>query len=274
MISEIGRYKIQEQIGSGVMGETYRARDMQHGRLVAIRVLPPAIANDRAKRTLLLADAQAAAGLSHPSIVTPIEIGDEPDRLFLVFDFIPGETLEKTIAGRPMDTRQAIDLAAEIADALGEGHAEGVPHGDLTTSHVIVTPTGHAKLLNHGFSSWTRNQPVKSDDAGDMIALGGLMFEMLTGKATTSPSPRVTLANPLVPVELDPIVQKAFSKDPDLRYGSGSTLAAELRAFRAVLDVRDDVHAHALEPKRSLGKWIVGAAIAAAAAIGWFILRR
>ena len=95
MIETLGRYKIQERVGAGGMGEVYRARDLQHGRAVVIKVLPPSVAGDPARRDRFLRDARAAAAVSHPNIAALCDIGDEADHLFVVFDFVQGEETEK-----------------------------------------------------------------------------------------------------------------------------------------------------------------------------------
>jgi serine/threonine-protein kinase len=284
MMDTIGRYKVHEQIGTGGMGDVYRARDLQHGRLVAIKVLPRSIAGHAATRERFLADALTAAALSHPNVAQLYEIGDG-DPLFVAFDFVPGETLEKTLGGGSISPRQAIDLAAELADALGEGHAQGVIHGDVSASNVIVTPTGHAKLIDYGLTAWTAAGGARraSDESADIFSLGALLFEMLTGEAPAAER-AVAVApsaiNPSSPPELDVIVLKALDANSDRRYESASTMAAELRAVGAVLDVRSDATATdgagAATPDTRLGTaaWITAAAILGGLALAWITWHR
>ena len=212
MFETLGLYKILERIGAGGMGEVYRARDTRLGRTVAIKVLPPAVATDPERRARFLQDARAAAALSHPNIAALYEIGEDQDQLFLVFEFVPGETLKQTIAGRPLNPRRAIDLAVQLADAIADAHAAGVVHGDIRAATVHVTPKGNAKLLEFGLSAWTaggaaRAQaatlPTAADESAlattaylspeqalgecvdhrtDIFSLGILLFEMLTGR--------------------------------------------------------------------------------------------
>src|SRR5258708_4236324 len=110
MIESLGHYKILDRIGTGGLGDVYRARDTRAGRTVAIKVVAAAIAGDRDRREPLLSDARAAAALSHPNIAALYEIGEDQGELFLVFEFVAGETLKTTIAGRPLNPRRAIDL--------------------------------------------------------------------------------------------------------------------------------------------------------------------
>src|SRR5258708_39716328 len=111
MLETVGRYKSLDWIGAGGMGEVCRARDMRLGRTVAIKVLAAGVADDQERRERFLLEARATAALSHPNIAALYEIGEDQGQLFLVFEFIPGETLKATIAGRPMNPRRALDLA-------------------------------------------------------------------------------------------------------------------------------------------------------------------
>ena len=155
MFESLGHYKILDRIGAGGMGEVYRARDTRLGRTVALKVLDPHVAGDPERRARFLQDARAAAALSHPNIAALYEIGEDQGQLFLVFEFVPGETLKTVIGGRPLNPRRAIDLAVQIADALADAHAEGIVHRDIKPDNIIVTPKGNAKILDFGLAAWT-----------------------------------------------------------------------------------------------------------------------
>jgi serine/threonine-protein kinase len=302
MFETLGHYKILDRIGAGGMGEVLRARDTRLGRTVAVRVIAEAIAGEPSRREAFLRDARTASVLSHPNIATLYEIGEDQGALFLVFEFVPGETLKRAIAGRPMNPRRAVDLAVQIADALADAHAVSIVHGDLRPDHVLVTPKGNAKILDVGLAQWAQpgaereqiaapyRSPEQSlgerfDHRTDIFSLGVMLFEMLTGRvpfAGTPPSamalkiaqaavPAPSTVNRQVPVELDPIVDKALAKSLDRRYEAAATLAAELRSVGAILDVRNDEAEMAAAfavapPRRSYGGWI--AAIVLLGAIG------
>src|SRR5215471_6345918 len=123
MFETLGIYKVLDRIGTGSIGDVYRARDTRLGRTVAIKVVRPEIAGDPIRRARLMEDARAATALSHPSIAALYEVGEDQDQLFLAFEFVPGETLRAAIAGRPLNPRRAIDLAIQSADALADAHA-------------------------------------------------------------------------------------------------------------------------------------------------------
>lgn len=215
MFENLGQYRILDRIGSGGLGEVYRARDTRFGRTVAIKVLPADLTSDPERREQLLSDARAAATLSHPNIATLYEIGEDQGHLFLVFEFVPGQTLKSIVGGHPMNPRRAIDLGVQIADALADGHAVDIVHGDLKPDNVIVTPKGNAKVLDFGLARWTgggslREKAVDGEEVAlaesealrgtvaylspeqalgervdartDIFSLGIMLFEMLTGK--------------------------------------------------------------------------------------------
>jgi non-specific serine/threonine protein kinase len=321
MFETLGHYRILDRIGAGGMGEVYRARDTRLGRTVAIKVLAATVAGDGERRERFLQEARATAALSHPNISALYEIGDEDGQLYLVFEFVPGETLTAAIAGRPLNPRRALDLSIQMADAIADAHAAGIVHRDIKPDNIIVTPKGHAKILDFGLATWTsggieREQaatvvataagttlgtvaymsPEQAlgeavDERTDIFSLGIVLFEMLTGrlpfKGATSTAlalqivqsapPAPSSVNPSVPRELDPIVAKALAKSLDQRYESAATMAADLRAVAAILDVRS----HRIQPpsstvtilprRRSYGRAIaVAALVAVAAAAAWY----
>jgi serine/threonine-protein kinase len=321
MFDSLGHYKVLDKIGTGGIGDVYRARDTRHGRTVAIKIAGPHIVGDDARRERFLADARAAVALSHPNIADLFEIGEDQGALFLVFEFVPGEPLSAVIAGRPLNPRRAVDLAIQIADALADAHAAGIVHGDLDPSNLIVTPKGNAKILDFGLSEWTSggaerrrvaeagaatsgaslaSAPYMSpeqalgeqiDHRTDLFSLGVMLFEMLTGKLPFSPAAATPLAlqivqaqpppsssvNKALPPEIDGIVARALAKSLDQRYESAATMAAELRSFAAVLEVRSEATAAARAPvvvrgrRRSKARWMVFLLIAAALAVMWLM---
>jgi eukaryotic-like serine/threonine-protein kinase len=283
LIDSLGHYRILERIGGGGLGDVYRARDTKLGRTVAIKVPGDELQSDASLREALLRDAGAALNLSHPNIATLYEIGDDHGKAFLVFEFAPGETLTRVIGGLPMNARRAVDLAAQIADAVAEAHASDIAHGDLGPDAVVVTPKGNAKILDFGLGRWVRNAASRpgdaTDDRADVIALGRLLFEMLTGKPPSSGQAPAGI-NPSLPDELRAIVAKGVAADADT-YQSAATMAAELRSVAAILDVRAATEAVRVPPVRARSPvrwrrpWIVAAIILAFAVLAgalWWLL--
>jgi|SRR4051812_4785026 serine/threonine protein kinase len=244
MIEQLDHYKILERIGAGSLGEVYRARDTRLGRTVAIKVPGPELQADRERCETLARDARAASVLSHPNIAALYEISGEGAQLFLVFEFVPGEPLKRVIAGRPLNTRRAVDLAMQLADALADAHALGMVHGSLATDTIMVTPKGNAKILDFGMGRWTSRPAAGAlDHRTDIKALGIVLVEMLTGKP---PAPGAINLGSTVPTELADVVSKALELRPDGGFESAATCAADLRSVAAMLDAR----AAALEPPR------------------------
>ena len=209
MFETIGHFKILEKLGAGSIGDVFRARDTRLGRTVAIVVVPAAIAGDPRRRERFLRDAHAAAGLSHPNIAALYEIGEDQDQLFLVCEYVPGQSLKAAIGGRPMNTRRAIDLAVQVADALADAHAAGIVHRDIQPETIVVTPKGNAKIGDAGLASWTSSGQEREraatrtsggsaatiaymspeqavgeafDQRTDIFSLGAVLYEMLTGR--------------------------------------------------------------------------------------------
>ncbi len=213
MIESVGHYRILDRIGAGGMGEVYRARDTRLGRTVAVKLLPAAVAEDPERRERFLREARATSALSHPNIATLFEIGEQDGRLYLVFEYVPGQTLRALIGDRPINPRRALEIAAQVADALADAHAAGIIHRDIKPDNIIVTPKGPAKVLDFGLATWTtggamreagataletrpglfvgtvaymspeqaRGEPV--DHRTDLFSLGVVLYEMLTGKS-------------------------------------------------------------------------------------------
>jgi serine/threonine-protein kinase len=286
MLESLGHYKILDRIGAGGIGEVYRARDTKLGRTVAIEVLSPEIAKNAARRQRFLEDARAAATLSHPNIAALYEVAEERDLAYIVCEFVPGEPLTTIIANRSLNPRRAMDFATQLSDAVAEAHAEGIVHRNLRSIAVTVTPKDKVKVLDFGLSAWIKRGGAPSlstaddeDFRSDILALGVMLYEMLTGKQPL-PSPAAPSAvNPNVPRELDPIVLKALSKAPDSRYESAATLAAELRTVAAMLDVRsgdrEPPTLGAAKPRaRRASLWLIALLIlVAAAGLVWFATR-
>lgn len=275
MPEAIAHYKLLEQIGTGGLGDVYRARDTKLGRTVAIKFPPANLIADATRREALLSQARAITALSHPSIATLFDVGEHGERLYLVFEFVPGDPLFRVIGGRPIHPRRAVEFCIQLADALAEAHAVELIHGDIRPETIVVTPKDRAKLLDFGMFSFTgrgnargSSTPtgemiqsqvaapyrapeeaggIRPDFRGDIFALGCILFEMLTGRQAFGTNGHATTpvpsgVNRAVPIELDAIVGRMLTQDPNERYQSAATIAAELRGVAAILDVRTATH--------------------------------
>jgi len=280
MLERLGQYNLLDRIGAGAIGEVYRARDTRGGRTVVVMVLPPAIAADDAQRARLAADVRAASTLSHPNIAILYELGEDQGRVFLVFEFVPGDLLSAVIAGRPMNPRRALRLASQIADALAEIHASGLVHGDVAPDTIMVTPKDTAKLLDAGLSSWTVRRTdayraPEGDEAGergDVFALAVITHEMLTGVPPSRGSASTdTLQASRLPAGVSDLLTRALAVDPDARLSSAATFAAGLRAVEEALDQRAVVAVTLPPEPRSRPMWPIAVLLMIAVALAaWF----
>jgi eukaryotic-like serine/threonine-protein kinase len=254
-LGSIAHYNLLEKLDPAGPGDLYRARDTAKGRTVAVRLLPADFVADRRK---LIDTARALTVLSHPNVTTLFDVGEHDGRVYLAFEFQKGQSLRAEAAGRPMNVRRAVEIAIQIADAVADAHAQGFVHGGLSPDSIVISAKGRAKvpafeLAAHGgfdhdghdarlrdYDSPEEAQGRAPDDRSDIYSVGAILYEMLT---TRRPMHRGASApsgsNAKVPKEIDAVVLKALSPNPDSRYQSAVSLAGELRGSLAVLDALD-----------------------------------
>src|SRR5882762_7983631 len=146
----LGPYEILSPLGSGGMGEVYRARDTRLGREVALKVLHERVASDPARRQRFEQEARAASALNHPNIVSTYDIGNEDDIAFIVSELVEGATLRESIRSGPVPVRKLLDIAAQMADGMAAAHAAGILHRDLKPENIMLTGEGRVKILDFG----------------------------------------------------------------------------------------------------------------------------
>jgi len=220
----IAHYNILERLGTGALGDVYRARDLKVGRTVALMTPPLELISGAGRRERFLEQARAAATLNHPNIATLFDVVEQDGRCYLAYEFAAGPSLRDEMGGRPVNMRRAVELAAQMADALAEGHSRGLIHGDLRPENVVVTPKGSAKILNFGLASWTTGGQARAtaatgdlgsdphgvagylspeqalggaiDERSDVFSFGAILHEMLTGRSPfAGPTPAATVMN-------------------------------------------------------------------------------
>jgi len=148
-------YQLIEKLGSGGMGQIYKAHDTRLNRFVAVKILPPEQAGDPERQRRFLQEAQAASALNHPNIVTIHNIINEGDMLYIVMEYITGKTLRELISEGSLRIPQVLRCAAQMANALGAAHAAGIIHRDLKPANIMITDSGLVKILDFGLAKWT-----------------------------------------------------------------------------------------------------------------------
>jgi serine/threonine protein kinase len=208
--SRLAQYEIESAVGSGGMGVVYRARDTRLGREVALKVMAPHIASDPLMRSRFETEARAVASLSHQSILSIYELAIADGIPFAVMELLEGRNLRERISKGPLPWREAVEIAAAIADGLAAAHAKGIVHRDLKPENVFLTSDGHVKILDFGLALQRLDLPGPDaptiartaqgvvlgtfgymspeqvtgetvDGRTDVFALGCLLYEMLTG---------------------------------------------------------------------------------------------
>ncbi|MGE5177941.1 MAG: protein kinase domain-containing protein [Bacteroidota bacterium] len=211
----LGTYEILALLGTGGMGEVYRARDLRLGREVAIKVLPPDVASHPDRLARFEREARTVAGLNHPNIVTLFSLEDEDGVRFLTMELIEGQSLSTLVAPQGTPLARLLELAIPLADALAAAHARRVVHRDLKPANVMVTREGRVKVLDFGLAKLveeakgadrsvaTMETPISGeglvlgtipymapeqirgqaiDARSDLFALGVLLYELAAGR--------------------------------------------------------------------------------------------
>src|SRR5580658_8152422 len=158
--NRLGPYEIVARLGAGGMGEVYRARDTRLGREVALKVLPPELANDTARRARFEQEARAAAAPNHANILVLYDIGTDGDIGYMVTELVVGDTLEAILELGPVPIRKLLDIAVQIAEGMACAHAARITHRDLKPANIMITGSesgqpGRVKILDFGLAKQT-----------------------------------------------------------------------------------------------------------------------
>ncbi|HVE40263.1 MAG TPA: serine/threonine-protein kinase [Planctomycetota bacterium] len=270
-LPEIPRYEIRELLGEGTSAVVHRAWDRQLQRPVAIKILRDAMMMSDLARQRFQREAQAAAGISHPNVVTVHDAGEADGRPYLVMELVEGKGLNEILKQRDWDERRMLALFEKVARGLEVAHAKGIVHRDLKPANIIVTPAGEPKVGDFGLAHlvdseteltragtalgtpmYMSPEQVRGDVRGitpqtDVYALGSMLYEVVLGQPPhygdtvqeiygkieheEPEAPR--RVRPKVSKDLQTIILKSISKKPQHRYASAQALAEDLRRYLA-----------------------------------------
>ena len=258
------RYEILEKIGEGGMATVYKARCNILKRYVAVKVLREEYTTDEEFIKRFNTEAQAAASLTHPNIVSIFDVGHEDNVYYIVMELVQGKTLKEIInEDGVLPWKWSINIAIQVASALETAHKNNIVHRDIKPHNIIITEDGIAKVTDFGIAKAVSNSTITAfgttigsvhyfspeharggytDAKSDIYSLGVVMYEMLTGRVPFDADTPVSIAlkhmqekpvepmklNPSIPFAINKIIMKAMEKEPSLRYQNATEMLKDL----------------------------------------------
>ena len=251
----IGRYRLLEPIGQGGMSTVYKAFDLDHAQVVAIKVLSPYVAQEPRFKARFDREVKLLKELKQPNIVPILNYGEEEGITYIVMPYYSGGTLQTRIDEGGLELREVGPILSDIADALDYAHKKGIVHRDIKPSNVLMDEEGRAMLSDFGFAyvsntshsltgsvligtpafmSPEQCKGAEVDARSDQYSLGAVLYQVTTGalpyegetpmvvviKHINEPLPRPRYVNPYLPDAVEAVVQRAMAKNPDRRYAS------------------------------------------------------
>jgi serine/threonine protein kinase len=258
------RYEIIEKIGNGGMATVYKAKDLVLKRYVAVKILREEYTTDNEFIKRFNTEAESAASLTHPNIVSVYDVGKEGNLYYIVMELIKGKTLKEIIVedGR-MGWKWSVKIAKQIAQALETAHRNNIIHRDIKPHNIIITEDGTAKVTDFGIAKAVSNSTITAfgttigsvhyfspeharggytDAKSDLYSLGVVLYEMVTGRVPFDADTPVSVAlkhmqekpvppielNPAIPQSLNDLILKAMEKDPNMRYSTATEMIEDL----------------------------------------------
>ena len=166
--TDLGRYEIRSEIGTGGMGEVYLAQDTKLDRKVALKILPAEVASRRDRMERFVREAKAAAALNHPNIAHIYEIAESNGLHFIAMEFVEGSTLRQLIHDSHIDLPKLLRFLHHAAEGLAKAHAAGIVHRDLKPDNIMITRDGHAKILDFGLAKLIEQRPTPGVDFSEV----------------------------------------------------------------------------------------------------------
>jgi len=259
-----GRYEILDRVGGGGMAVVYKGLDILLNRHVAVKVLRQQYVNDEEFIRRFRREAQSAASLSHPNIVSIYDVGQEEEIHYIVMEYVEGTTLNEVIKERaPLQVEEAINITSQICDALDHAHTNQIIHRDIKPHNILIGKNGRAKVTDFGIARATtastitqtgsvvgsvhyfspeHAKGIHSGAKSDLYSLGIVLYQMLTAKLPFSGDSPISIAlkhlqetmesprkvNPLIPQSVENIIMKATRKDQVERYQSAKQMLEDL----------------------------------------------
>jgi eukaryotic-like serine/threonine-protein kinase len=307
----IGPYEVASMLGSGGMGEVYRARDARLGREVALKLLPAAFTSDPDRLARFEREARSVAALSHPNILAIHDFGRHDGVVYATFELLEGSTLRERLGSGPLTLRKAASIAAQIARGLDAAHSRGIVHRDLKPENILITTSGLVKILDFGIacvsdalssadaqtlemltapgvtigtSSYMAPEQVRGERvtaAADLFGVGVLLHEMISGsRPFDRPSPAATMSAllhedaPPLPASTPVALTRIVERLLEKAPGDRFRSAFDLAFALEALAVETSAHP-AIATRRRRFAWPLAIAAAAlvAAASGWALGR-
>lgn len=261
---QIAHYLLEEKLGSGGMGQVWKAIDTHLARPVALKVLPNTFLLDQEARAKFLREARVASVLNHPNIVTIFDTGEHEQQLFIAMELIDGLTVRELISRREISYERAIEIMKQTLMGLGAAHQANIIHRDIKPENLMIRKDGYVKILDFGLAKamspgelhaspttgvvgtprymspeQVKNDPV--DERTDLFSLGAVFYELLSGSAPFSgenlPQLMASILSqnppplPGVAPELTKVVMRALQKEREKRYSSAGEFLGDIVAF-------------------------------------------
>ena len=262
----ISHYKILEKLGEGGMGVVYKAEDTKLRRTVALKFLPQRLSASEQDKSRFIQEAQAASALNHPNVCTIHDIQEHDGRMFIVMEFVDGQTLEDKKG--TIGLKQAIDIGIQIADGLAAAHEKGIVHRDIKPENIMIRKDGIVQIMDFGLAKlrgkvtrltkegstvgtagYMSPEQVQGNDAdhrSDIFSFGVLLYELIAGQLpfrgvhdtalayeiVNMDAPPISSIKPEIDPTLDAIVLECLEKDPNERTQSAKQVSIDLKRFK------------------------------------------